>query len=81
MKKVFLSLLSLILVASSSFAQTSATSTDKMYKHSGDVLDVKIIKVGETTITYKYPGEDAEQTIGKLAINKIVYGSGHRRNY
>jgi len=76
MKKVFLSLLSLILVASSSFAQTSATPTDKMYKHSGDVLDIKVIKVGETTITYKYPGEDAEQTIGKLAVNKIVYASG-----
>jgi len=76
MKKAFLSLLSLILVASASFAQTSATPTDKMYKHSGDVLDIKVIKVGETTITYKYPGEDAEQTIGKLAVNKIVYASG-----
>jgi len=76
MKKVFLSLLSLILVAGTSFAQTSVTSADKMYKHSGDVLDVKIVKVGETTITYKYPGEDAEQTIGKLAVSKIVYSSG-----
>lgn len=73
MKKAFLFLLSLIFMASASFAQTSS---DKMYKHSGEVLDVKIIKVGETTITYKYPGEDAEQTISKLAVNKIVYGSG-----
>jgi len=44
MKKVFLSLLSLILVAGTSFAQTSVTSADKMYKHSGDVLDVKIVR-------------------------------------
>lgn len=55
-----------------SFAQNA----DKMVKHSGQNLDVKIVKVGETTITYKYPGEDAEQTIGKYAVAKITYSSG-----
>ena len=75
MKKTILSLLSLFLIACTVAAQTTA-SADKMYKHSGEVLDVKIIKVGEGTITYKYPGEDAEQVIGKLAVSKIVYSSG-----
>ncbi len=51
-------------------------AVDKIYEHSGQVIDVKIIKVGESTLSYKYPGEDAEQTIGKLAVEKIVYSSG-----
>src|ERR1700761_5370216 len=58
-----------------SFAQTA---NDKMTKHSGEVLEVKIIKVGENTISYKYPGEDAEQTIGKFAVASITYGSGRK---
>ena len=57
-----------------SFAQTAGV--DKLYKHSGQTLDVKIVKVGEFSITYKYPGEDAEQVIGKLAVGKITYSSG-----
>lgn len=76
MKRTILSLLSLILMSCASFAQTSSTGADKLYKHSGEVIDVKIIKVGEYTISYKYPGEDAEQTIGKLAVSKITYSSG-----
>lgn len=54
------------------FAQTN----DKIKKHSGETLEVKVIKVGETTINYKYPGEDAEQTIGKYAVASITYSSG-----
>ncbi|MBS1664240.1 MAG: hypothetical protein JST68_24560 [Bacteroidetes bacterium] len=50
-----------------------------MLKHSGEKVECKIIKVGETTISYKYPGEDAEQTIGKYAINTITYGTSGRK--
>ena len=67
------SLMLILLVGLASFAQTAA---DKVYKHSGQVLEVKVIRVSEFAITYKYPGEDAEQVIGKLAISKIVYSSG-----
>ena len=49
-----------------------------MQKHSGEKLEVKVLKVGETTVSYKYPGEDAEQTIGKLAVASITYGSGRK---
>jgi hypothetical protein len=69
MRKIFLSLIGSLLIL-------CAFSQDKMWKHDGEKLDVKIIKVAEYTIIYKYPGEDAEQTIGKLAVAKIVYGSG-----
>ena len=68
------------------FSQTSVTSAvsttapaDKMIKHNGEKIDVKVVKVGEQTITYKYPGEDAEQTIGKFAVASITYGTSGRK--
>jgi hypothetical protein len=78
MKKTILSLLSMLIIVCCSFAQTANTSTssDKLYKHSGEMLDVKILKVGEFTVSYKFPGEDAEQVISKLAVAKITYSSG-----
>ncbi len=78
MKKTILSLVTILLLICT-YAQTN-TAADKMYKHSGEVLDVKIIKVGEFTVTYKYPGEDAEQVIGKLAVAKITYSSGRNED-
>lgn len=78
MKKIALLLLSTFLVCSA-FAQDENVSTEKtdvIYKHSGEKLPVKIVSVGENTIVYKYPGEDAQQTIGRLAVAKIVYTSG-----
>ena len=74
MKKI-ITVLVLTLSALFSFAQTA----DKMKKHSGETLDVKVIKVNEETISYKYPGEDAEQTIGKFAVASITYGSSGRK--
>ncbi len=49
---------------------------DKLYKHDGEVQDVKIVKVNEYTISYTFPGETAEQMIGKYAVAKIGYASG-----
>jgi hypothetical protein len=74
-KKLTLSL-AIIFASVLAFAQTN----DKMKKHSGETLEVKIVKVGETTVSYKYPGEDAEQTIGKYAIASITYGSGRKED-
>ena len=74
MKKI-ITVLVLTLSALFSFAQTA----DKMKKHSGETLDVKVIKVNEETISYIYPGEDAEQTIGKFAVASITYGSSGRK--
>ncbi|MEO7486382.1 MAG: hypothetical protein ABIU77_04750 [Ferruginibacter sp.] len=74
MKKIMLSVLSSMLMLFS-FCQTN----DKMLKHSGETLEVKVIKVGETTISYKYPGEEAEQTIGKFAVASITYGGSGRK--
>lgn len=60
------------------FATIVSFAQDKMYKHTGEKLDVKILKVGEFTITYSYPNEVAEQTIAKYAVGKIEYGSGRK---
>lgn len=51
---------------------------DKIYKHSGEVVDGKVIKLEEYTIVFKYDGEDAENTISKYAVEKIVYGKSSR---
>jgi hypothetical protein len=70
MKKISMTLVA-ALVAIVTFGQS-----DKMFKHTGETVDVKIVKVGDYSITYKYPGEDAEQTIGKMAVAKVIYSSG-----
>ncbi len=62
------------------FATIVTFAQDKMYKHTGEKLDVKIIKVAEFTVTFTYPNETAEQTIAKYAIAKIEYGSGRKED-
>jgi len=51
---------------------------DIITKHSGEIVKGKVIKVEEYTIVYKYDGEDAENTISKYAVEKIVYGKSGR---
>jgi hypothetical protein len=70
MKKITLAFAAVII------SLAALAQNDKMYKHSGEQTEVKIIKVGEWTISYSYPGETAEQTIGKYAVAKIEYASG-----
>lgn len=52
---------------------------DKIYKHSGEVVEGKVIRLDEYTITFKYDGEDAENVIGKYAVEKIIYGKTKRQ--
>ncbi len=58
------------------FTTCSAFSQDKIYKHDGDKIDVKIIKVSEWAVSFSYPGETSEQMLGRYAIAKIEYASG-----
>ena len=51
---------------------------DKIYKHNGETVNGKVIKLEEYTIVFKYDGEDAENTMSKYAIEKIVYGKSGR---
>ena len=62
------------------FATIVTFAQDKMYKHTGEKLDVKILKVGDFTVNFTYPNETAEQTIAKYAIAKIEYSSGRKED-
>ncbi len=73
MKKAIVTVLALFALF---LAISQVSPNDKIYKHTGEIIQVKVIKVGEDDITFKYPNEDAEQTIGKLAVDKIEYSSG-----
>ena len=52
---------------------------DKIYKHSGEAVEGKVIRIDEYTIVFKYDGEDAENTIGKYAVEKVIYGKTKRQ--
>lgn len=51
---------------------------DKIHKHNGEVVDGKVVKLEEYTVVFRYDGEDAENTLSKYAIEKIVYGKSGR---
>jgi hypothetical protein len=55
---------------------TSLFAQDKVIKHDRDTLSVKVIRVTDVSIVFKYEGEEAEQMLGRLAVKKIRYGSG-----
>jgi sRNA-binding regulator protein Hfq len=65
-----------LVVAMIGFAANA--QADKIYKHNGEVVDGKVVRLDEYTVIFKYDGEDAENTIGKYAIEKIVYGKTGR---
>ena len=72
MKKIIL-LFALVLSSATIFAQA-----DVITKHSGETVKGKVIRLDEFTVVFKYEGEDAENTIGKYAVEKIVYGKTGR---
>lgn len=72
MKKIVL-LFSMVLTTSLVSAQV-----DLITKHSGETVKGKVVRVDEYTVVFKYDGEDAENTIGKYAIEKVVYGKSGR---
>ncbi len=59
-------------------ATVSSAQVDKIFKHSGETVSGKVVKLEEYTVVFKYDGEDAENTIGKYAIEKIIYGKSGR---
>lgn len=72
MKKIILVLAMLI-----SGAMANA-QVDIITKHNGEVVKGKVVKLEEFTIVFKYDGEEAENTISKYAVQKIVYGKSGR---
>lgn len=50
----------------------------KFYKHSGEIIEGQIKRVGEFTVEYTYDGEDAIQSLIKYSVNKVFYGKSTR---
>jgi hypothetical protein len=59
-------------------ATVGNAQVDVITKHSGEVVNGKVVRVEEYVIVFKYEGEDAENSIGKYAIEKVVYGKSGR---
>lgn len=73
MKKVFLSLAFMCAMIISVFGQA-----DKITLNNGKTVDGSIVRVTEFTVIFKYINEDAEQTVSKYLVEKIVYGKSGR---
>lgn len=71
MKKLILSFLLLT-------SGVAVLAQDKIVNHNGDKIDGKVVRVTESSIIFRYTGEDAEQQLGKLAVSEIVYASGRK---
>ena len=72
MKKIILVLAILI------FGAVVNAQVDVISKHNGEIVKGKVVKLEEFTIIFKYDGEDAENTLSKYAVEKIVYGKTSR---
>ena len=66
----------LVLLVALFVAFVSNAQSDKIFKHNGEEINGKVIKVEEYTIVFKYDGEDTENTLSKYALEKIIYKSG-----
>lgn len=60
------------------FSMSLFAQVDVITKHSGETVSGKVIRVDEYIVVFKYDGEDAENSISKYAIEKIVYGKSGR---
>lgn len=59
------------------FAPLFAYSHDTIIKHSGDKIEkVKVVAVNDYSITFTYSGETVTNTVGKAAVERIVFESG-----
>jgi hypothetical protein len=57
---------------------TSFAQLDVISKHSGEVIKGQVIRVEEYSIVFKFDNENAENVIGKYAVEKVVYGKSGR---
>lgn len=56
-----------------------ALAQDVIQTHKGDSLNVKVVSVGENSITYSYPNETATNTIGNASVLRIIFASGREQ--
>jgi hypothetical protein len=69
MKKAILSILASLIVLLS-FSQ-AAPSNNKIYKHTGEIILVKVIKVGESVITFNTPMKTQNKPLESWPLRKL----------
>ena len=70
--KKFLFLVAVLVVS------VASAQVDQIFKHNGEEVKGTVIRLEEYTVVFTYENETAENTIGKYAVQKIVYGSSGR---
>ena len=68
----------LLFVLSLFISVAAFSQNDKIYMHNGKTIEGTVVRVAEFTLIFKYANEDAEQTVGKYAVEKIVYSKSGR---
>ena len=68
----------MILVALTAMVAAGAKAQDKVVLRSGEELNVKIVQNGETSIQYRFPGEEMLNEKNKREIKYIEYASGRK---
>lgn len=70
--------IALLLAAGLIAVFTSHAQTDSIYLHNGTVVGGKVYKIAEQTVVFTYENEDAQQSYGKYAVEKVVFGKSGR---
>jgi len=52
--------------------------SDSIYLHNGSKIACTVLKTTETSVSFHYENETAEQTYGKYAVWKVVFGKSGR---
>jgi hypothetical protein len=76
--KIAKRILLLSTIAAALSSDVKAQDVDSIYLHNGQVIGAKVIKLGETTVAFTYIDEDAQQTLGNYAVQKILFGKSKR---
>ena len=70
-----------LLLCMSSFSQQNSLKNDIVMTADGQILQVKVTKVTEDTISFNYPGETVTNEIKSNGVDKIVFASGRTQNF
>ncbi len=68
----------ILFLVAMAIVSTVNAQTDQIFKHSGEEVKGTVLRLEEYTVVFTYENETAENTIGKYAVEKIVYGSSGR---
>lgn len=63
------------------FPQGNASKNDIIFTTSGELIQAKVVKVTEGTVSFNYPGETMINEVKSAGLEKIVFASGRTQNF